>query len=138
MFKSIIALSLFASTNAFALGGFYCHTADSRTIILGNSGSTGVWVTEVAINGKEYPIQENDAVADAKNFTAEQIYVSDSVFNFKIMDGEQNRTLLQVETVKRDSFSAGLSWQPGVAPEDKISSVNDLEVTQPIQCEFTY
>lgn len=114
---------LLGSTSAMAVGGFECNTKDNLTKIVGNSGSAGTWITEVTINGAQ--------LAEKTEYTAESLYVGQSSFNFIVMDENYNRTLLQVETVKRNDFASGLAWQPSF-------QANADENIQTISCEFTY
>jgi hypothetical protein len=114
---------LLGSTCAMAVGGFECSTKDNLTRIIGNSGSAGTWITGVTIDGVN--------LTEKAEYTADSLYVGQSSFSFIVMDENYNRTLLQVETVKRGDYASGLSWQPSF-------DLGADENIQTIACEFTY
>ena len=117
MKKIFAALLLLSSSQAFAAGSFTCTSADKKIVVTGTDSSMGSAVRTLTIDG----VEQHKGEA----FESSEMYNSTRSFSFKLVDGDYNGTILQVETVKAYPLASGLVWLDDKEP-------------QPIVCEFEY
>lgn len=112
-----LAIPLMLSSNARAAGGFDCMSADKKVVVSGMDTSAGTWVTRVVINGKE--------LKQKKDYN-DSLYNSARQLSMNLLDGNSDRELVRIETVKSYPAAAGIVW------------TNGNEEGQVVVCEFTY